>query len=639
MAIEVTGSTLIAENLKTVPAAVTVFSYAQLQGLGFDSLGELMTIVPGFQSYRSTMNSFAKHFSSRGRRNSIPSVEVLVLMDGQRLNEPRASGSPIIVPAIQLANIERVEFIRGPGAALYGSNAMLGVINIITRKDANEVNIAFGTNSHRHIHAISSFDLANVNIDIFARYDNDTGQTYQVKDTYSPEQVIITDPLTFFDVNLKLRWHDTQLNIQHNSAKSSDFYSANRISHKFNQFEADFSYISFKQNINWSTINAWLWLSYSESSYFSHIQLTPKGALAPISQPTSDEPLHGATTFEDREVRLQWHNNWEVNSQSSLQFGFEYRHIDVPNIYASNNFDLEALSQGNYPIQYYGENSSASTIVEYDSQRNVFGAYSQYSAQPYKNSHLTLSLRYDDFSQIGSKVSPRIAWTQELNEQQSIKLIYGEAFRAPSESELNLVNNPTLLGNPHLQPETVESIDLIWFSQWSAASLSIGYFENSFKDSIIQVHVKDSLLQYQNISAIEKTRGLEFELKYEVNDHLLVQAAYTKFIENSDSSFREADQLASLSINYHQDNWNANIVASFHDNRAMLTDTGERKSIDQYWHLAGKINYLFATQWQGYLTVKNLTDKAIITPSLYPLSQTGTPNRGREVMLGVEYQF
>jgi len=135
--VQVTGSTLTQENRLSVPAAVTVFTHQEIKRMGLDYLDELANLVPGFQSYRSAQSSLSSPISSRGRLNSLEAPELLVMVDGQRVDGPRSNGTTVVYPKYTLAYIQRVEFIRGPGSAVYGSNAMMGVINIITRSNVN----------------------------------------------------------------------------------------------------------------------------------------------------------------------------------------------------------------------------------------------------------------------------------------------------------------------------------------------------------------------------------------------------------------------------------------------------------------------------------------------------------------------
>ena len=118
MEIQITGSTLTPENINKVPVAVTVFTHDELRRLGLDSLNDLMNLVPGFQSYRSSTAPFSYAASSRSRRIGYASAEILILVDGQRLNSPRNSGSTTVLANLPLMNIEQVEFIRGTGRLL-----------------------------------------------------------------------------------------------------------------------------------------------------------------------------------------------------------------------------------------------------------------------------------------------------------------------------------------------------------------------------------------------------------------------------------------------------------------------------------------------------------------------------------------
>ena len=89
----VTGSTLTEESIKTVPAAVSVFTHEHIERLGVDYLHELLGLVPGFQFNRNANSGLAYSYSARGRRTTHVSLEVLLLVDGKVFNDPRG-GSP-----------------------------------------------------------------------------------------------------------------------------------------------------------------------------------------------------------------------------------------------------------------------------------------------------------------------------------------------------------------------------------------------------------------------------------------------------------------------------------------------------------------------------------------------------------------
>jgi len=638
--VEIYGSTLTPENIKTVPSAVSVFTQQEISRMGLDTLGELMNLVPGFQSYRSSGSSLATPFSSRGRRIGNTPAEILVMIDGQRYDSPQNSGSSTLAPNYPLKYIDRVEFIRGPGAAVYGSNAMTGVINIVTRSDVNELSVSYGSLERRQIYLQTSTQLGNMTLDLFGHIETDNGETYNVEDTFSNNRIDTSDPRTLTDLNLKLNWQNTQLNIRHNQFKVENFYELNAISNGFNARDGQISSASLQHNFNWQAVESYLWLSFNHVGFTLSTQFTAPGDLAPISNPSSNDALFMRADFNNyTEARVQLHNDWTINNLSSLQFGLELRRIDAPQAIASNNFDLRDLANQTIPVRYYG-NLLPTTPVQASSKRDIIGLYGQYQRELFQATYLTLGLRFDDFSEIGSQTSPRIGVVHELNDHHSLKLLYGEAFRAPSESELNLLNNPIILGNPDLKPETVQSWDLIWIGQWTQTGLSLGYFENHFDDSIVLVDIGNGTSQYKNMSQ-DPTQGIELELSHELNTAWLLRFNLTHFTAKPDLSFREADHLGSFSINYQSHKWNANLISSYTGKRksSIEGDINKRITLDDYWQLFAKLNYNITDDLSLFLQVKNLQNKKYVTPTATSSLNEGTPNRGQELLAGLDWKF
>ena len=638
MQVEITSSTLTPESLKTVPSAVSVYTHEEIKRLGLDVLGELMNLVPGFQSYRSSGSSLETPFSSRGRRIGTTTAEILVLIDGLRFDSPRSSGSSILAPNYPLKYIEKVEFIRGPGAAIYGSNAMMGIINITTRSNVNEVSVAYGSYNRQQIYLQTSQKFSDVNVDFFAHTEKDDGESFNVIDTFnSPTRTNTDDPRKLTDLNLKFNWENTNLNFSYNEFEVKNFYELNNISNDFNSRDGQIASISLTHKLNWQAVESTFNLSFNHVNATVNAQFTPIGQLAPISAPTSTEPLFVSANFKKyTETRALWHNNWTINEQSNLQFGFEVRHIDAPEAIASNNYDLAALSDKQFPIDYYGS-LLPTTPVQTESARRIVGVYTQYQQQLLESTRLTLGLRYDQFSGIDAQISPRIGLVQEINQHHSVKLLYGEAFRAPSESELNLVNNPFLLGNPDLEPETVKSLDLIWVGQWVHTGVSLGYFENRFDNSIVATDIGSGTFQYMNKNQ-DPSKGYELEISHELNQHWLIRGNATFLNQLPELSFREAQHFASVTINYQQVNWNANLIAQHVDARKM--EYGNQIiELDQYTLLTGKLQYNINENLMAFIQAKNLLDENYLTPSIGSNINEGIPNRGRELLTGVSWKF
>lgn len=642
--VEITGSTLTSESFSTVPAAVSVFTHDEISRMGIDTLDELMNLVPGFQSSRSSFSSLIYPFSSRGRRIAQPSAEILVLVDGQRLQDPSTSGSAEVIPKYPLINIQRVEFMRGPGASVYGSNAMMGVINIITRSAENELSVSYGSFNRQQAYMLTSTKLGNANIDVFGHIEKDDGDDYTVQDTFSSNQVDTDDPRKLANLNVKINWQDTQLNIQHSQFKSNNFYEADGISNDFNQRDAMLSSISLKHDFNWKSVSSYARLSYSRSELSISAQLTPPGffnnSIPPESSPLSNDPLLVNPAFDNfTEVLAQIHNNWTMNGKNSLQFGIEFRHLNIPDVIAESNFDVGELANGISPVTYYGS-LQPTTTVQAKSSRHIAGLYTQLQHQLLEQTQLTLGLRYDDFSNISSQISPRIGLVQTINSKHNLKLLYGEAFRAPAENELNLQNNVRILGNNELKAETVKSLELIWVAQWEHTGFTMGVFDNNFENSIVQTNIGNGRLQYTNTkqSGIE---GFEFELIHEFNRHWLFRTSYTNIYELPELSFQAASQLASFMLNFQGRKLKANIIATYSDKREMATGGSDsnRIELEDYWQLFAKINFKFSPDMQFYIQAKNLLDENYLTPASNAVLTEGVSNRGREILTGIIWEF
>lgn len=127
------------------PSSVTIFTGHQIRSYGIYTLEQLLTQIPGFQVSRGEEGGGTFSISTRGRRaDRGANRDLLILLDGLRLNEPMTTGAMLQERQISLLNVERVEIIRGPGSAVHGANAFLGVINIVTDRDANEVSASVG---------------------------------------------------------------------------------------------------------------------------------------------------------------------------------------------------------------------------------------------------------------------------------------------------------------------------------------------------------------------------------------------------------------------------------------------------------------------------------------------------------------
>src|SRR5215472_4218108 len=129
--VEVTTASKEPEELWQTPAAITVLTQDDIRRSGATSIPELLRLVPGVNVAREQSDQWA--VGIRGF-NSQFSKGLLVLIDGRSVYTPLFEGVYWDVQDLVLADIDRIEVIRGPGGTIWGANAVNGVINIITKK-------------------------------------------------------------------------------------------------------------------------------------------------------------------------------------------------------------------------------------------------------------------------------------------------------------------------------------------------------------------------------------------------------------------------------------------------------------------------------------------------------------------------
>jgi iron complex outermembrane receptor protein len=134
MDVEVTSPSKHAQPLRNAASAIYVVTQEDVRRTGATNIMEALRIVPGLLVSRLNANQYA--ISARGFNRQYGSNKLLVLMDGRTIYNPSFSGTIWVAQDTVMEDIERIEVIRGPGAALWGSNAVAGVINIITKSAA-----------------------------------------------------------------------------------------------------------------------------------------------------------------------------------------------------------------------------------------------------------------------------------------------------------------------------------------------------------------------------------------------------------------------------------------------------------------------------------------------------------------------
>lgn len=605
--IPVTSATLTEHSQKTVPSSVTVFNQEQIDRIGLNYLHELVNFVPGFQSFRQEEGAGNEyHHSSRGSRSSSTSREVLILINGARMN--REFDNTMAIPILPLALIEKVEFIRGPGSAIYGSNAFLGVIDITLRSNERGLISSIGDNGQISNHLSWHQVIGDTHLNMLLGLDNSQGQDLQIESNITNDLEESSDPYRNVDLMLSLEHKDHYLSLQHFEREQDEFYVIGTTGNDVNESDNRYSSAEYQYAQTWDKgIKSEFSLRSFRETY----------------QPISTSPATGQASFKQRAEGMEFgmRNELLIWDQHQVLFGLDFRHIDIDQVdFETQNLGSDQL----YPAR----------------TRDILGSYFQDQWQASDDLAFTIGARWDKYSGTSSALRPRAAVTYQLNAEHSFKVLYGEAFREPTTNELyieNIFGLSQLEGNPDLHPESIKTLELVWRYERKRHALNLTLYENQVRDTVIRDNMS-SPSTFFNASGSNSWQGFELELESRLTEQFSLNANLSMMKNLQKADEEQADRLASLILNYQRDQWNWNLSANYANERTFMSGTTP-VSLDDYYLVNSKLQFQANPKVKLYLQAKNLLDEDYLTPFESNGFTTGVPNRGREWSVGAHITF
>ena len=638
MNIPITGSTLTPQTVSTSPAAVTVFNADFISSLGVEYLHELLNYVPGLQTQRTADFNFSYSYSFRGRRNGGQSKEALMVLDGQILNDPRTGAANGAVRLMSVANIDRVEVIRGPNSALYGTGAFSGVINIISKKNDQYAALQVGHFNKTGITFKTSNTHQTFKWNTYLHAQKDGGDEYRVADTFSDNDILTHDPRSLIELHSHLDIYNTNISFYAQKTTGEDYYSLGLLSNGFNQGTYEYYGTLLNHKFNWHqnlTSNFEFEYRYNHSKIDA--QLTESGALFAISNPQSNDPLFIKAKVRGQTYRSKLHNNLVMNDALSVQFGMDWQRNTELTSQAANNFNTDQLYAGVIPVEYFG-NFDQITNAEEQEPRDAFGVYSQGIWQLSNQHQFNLGLRYDSDEAVASHLSPRLGWITTLNENNTIKVLYGEAFRAASLNETAGPNSPVIKGDPDLKQEVIKTYDLIYMHIDSYFNLQVGAYLNEYSDPISIVLDNENIRQYVN-GASAHSQGVEIEGNWNIFEGSWLRFTFSELIDTPDNFFRESKRTGSLMFNYSKHSFSWNIAAVYSGDKKTEAVVGQFETVNAFWDVSSKFNYKINQYWSNQLLIKNLLNQDNVSSTQEQGLAQGISARSREVIYSLKYQW
>ncbi len=546
LSVKVESASKTAMSSEDAPGIVTVVSRDEIRNYGLSNLSDLLNLVPGFTVGRSFQSGSHNTLYVRGSF-SLYSEDVLILKNGQRLNDPLSGGAVTFLPDFPLDTVKQVEIIRGPGSALYGANAFAALINIIT--DETEVQgtraeVAFGDPSIAKAFISHTASLLKGSFNINASYAREEQEELRNLDftqyaTANPPPFSIGLPLNrHFDnrvtddmtesLVLGASWRkgNFSINLDYTRKENANNWGAGVLAEPVSEPTGTIDLLDDRYRHHDETDNYRIGLHYNHA-ISDHLEWTAQATYGNYAQDaffgwtnvahilsTQGEGHLSGFYFERETEALNGDVSltWQPKDGHVLVAGYGYESDRTPR--ANNEINQTPYVQGVITgVQDFRPNGD---FLD-ETNRDVNALYAQYTWQAHQKVAFTGGVRADDYSDFGSTVNPRFAMVASPTTWFSLKALYGQAFRAPTALETSYSLAGGIKPNPELKPEEIKTTEVqALFKVSPKMRVNISGFEYKITDAIRQVLTGRTLLETQSQNEGERSgQGLELEAVYQ----------------------------------------------------------------------------------------------------------------------------
>ena len=603
---------------------VYVINRDQIEAQGARTVDEALRYLPGVLSEGTAGGQLGAQSGQFIRGNG--SSQTLILLDGRPINEVGVFG------AFDLSNfttdaVEQIEVLPGGGSVLYGSNAVGGVINIITRRpleaDGIEATAGFELGSFGYNSQVLQVRGATGNVDWTLGYnrtdaDNDfpfSLTTTDFEDTRTNAEVLYNN-LNFqlaADLNERNRIRLGALYLTKDLGVPGGVPVPGSIAGGFNGLTAD---------DNQYTENLLLDLTYEAELGQGDDSLLTARVFGDFLESTFSDPVadNGFDSPSEDNVDQtflggQLQHAWQVADNQNITYGIDYRNVQATN-------ETTALLTG-------------VTTENYDDSINQTGIFARYQADVTSRFSVNAGVR-QDFNDLadGSFTSFNLGTRVALTDTTNFRANFARNFRVPTLADLFF----SPFNNPDLDPETGISFDVGIDQQIGDRGLFRFTFYRNEVDDAIAFDLVDSIPL--NIGRVESI-GIETELNYQVLDSVFAFANYTwnrpeikdgpEPADNGNSvPFTNADSF-NLGVAYEPGDglYAALFLHSISDTFA---DRGNLETLDGRTTLDFKLRVPLSDNWALNASMDNIFDEQY---EEFP----GFPGVGRSVQVGVKGTF
>lgn len=541
--------------LTQVSSSVSVVDREMLKQLNKVNLADVLQSVPGVLIEQQGGPGGLSVASIRGGESNY----TLVMVDGVAMNDPGNSrGGAFDLNSINVDSIERIEVVRGPQSAIYGADAVAGVINIITLRPAQ---------GHQEMASATIGDegYQQAGVSALGAGDNtDYALQARVRDTGEPVEGSGAEDT---EINVRLGWQPTEA---HKLIASARYFDGERNNYPEQSGGPEYALspaLDYTEFTDKSAVLSWQYQIVER--WKSHLQATQYQRTETFNSPGVSPyfaiPPNGADTDFER-LQITWINTLGQLGKLWANVGLEKR-------------EEEGESRGYLDMSLIAPDYVMPTDFSLD--RTTESAFVDLNVQATEKLFLQASMRSDDTDDYGNETSSRVGVRYQLTDTLVVRANQGEGYKLPSFFALG---HP-LVGNADLKPETVTGWDagIVWHVS-GQLNTSIDYFANDFRDPI---DFDSELFTNVNREQIE-TSGVEWQAQWGGLDNRLGL--------NFNATYTDIDVKDEVSVLTGRPQWSAGIAADW-----QLSDN-LRTSVD-YQHLGEQ---LATSQHTGEATLHEL---------------------------------
>ncbi len=476
-------------------SSVTVIDSQEIKASKKTRLLELLKTVPSLDVIQSGGSGGNTSIFIRGAN----SEHTLVLLDGIELNNPGSTNRSYNFVDLSLDNVERIEILKGPQSVLYGSDAIGGVINIITTRGSGAPSAQVSAEAGSYDTAIEKGAVSGSSQSInysFAASREDSGGISAASsrsgnsedDGYQNTSLSARIGATLSDqseISLYSRYTQARAEIDNNGGVGAD--DPNRITHNDQTFLRAEAKTGLLENVQ-STLG----VSYSNHSFDDDNDIDDLNPLDTLR-----------SSFDGELLKFDLQNNVDLGRLGTVILGAETEEEKASSVYKSD-----------------GEFGPFESNFSERSARS-YGFYLQDQVELGQDFFLAIGGRYDQPDTANGEFSWRIAPTYLFKESGTqVKGTYGTGFKAPS-----LVQLYADFGNPELEAEESRGWDIGIEQEFEEQQLQVGvtYFSNQF-DNLISFDPQTFI--FENISEAESS-GFETFAKFLISDASELRVSYT----------------------------------------------------------------------------------------------------------------